>query len=111
MVDDDVLIDPFDPEVLRAAGLHAYLPRRDHIASPIEPEFVEHAQQAGRVVHALFAHRDSDSVRDGLPTDVSRADMLNAIVLLDSFREVPPRRRREDLADPATEYCRKDGLR
>ena len=38
-------------------------------------------------MHALFAHRDSDSVRDGLPTDVSRADILNAIVLLDSVRE------------------------
>lgn len=48
---------------------------------------VEHAQKADRVVHALFADPGSYSVRDGLPTDFSVEDMLDAVVLLDSVRE------------------------
>ena len=86
-MDEETPREPFDPAVLAAAErLRRYRSRFPYHPSPIEPEFLEHAQQASRVAHAVFADPDSDSVRDGLPTDVSNADMLDAIVLLDSVR-------------------------
>ncbi|WP_328617199.1 hypothetical protein OHS18_13225 [Amycolatopsis sp. NBC_00355] len=85
----DEQVDHPDQAVTEAAAatLYAFRPRNTDIPSPVEPEFVSHAQLASRVAHALTVDHDSDSVTDGLPTEVTAMDMLNALVLLESVRE------------------------